>query len=99
MQPNENAEGNRTPEVDPPIKHTVAWRVTFVDGTSGEIEMAAFLRNPDLNGTIFEPLRDPRSSPRLKSCSARFSGRTEPTLRQMRCTTLFVNGVSGFLIE
>ncbi len=48
MQPNANAEGNRTPEVDPPIKHTVAWRVTtvsalpdarlrvtFVDGTVG----------------------------------------------------------------
>jgi hypothetical protein len=72
MQPNANAEGNRTPEVDPPIKHTVAWRVTsvsalpdarlrvtFVDGTSGEVEMGAFLRNPDLDGTIFEPLRDP----------------------------------------
>ncbi|HSQ12317.1 MAG TPA: DUF2442 domain-containing protein, partial [Candidatus Deferrimicrobium sp.] len=34
-------------------------RVTFVDGTAGEVEMGAFLRNPDLDGTIFEPLRDP----------------------------------------
>lgn len=72
MQPNANTEGNRTPEVDPTIKHTVAWRVTavsalpdarlrvtFVDGTSGEVEMGAFLGKPDLDGTIFEPLRDP----------------------------------------
>jgi hypothetical protein len=72
MQPNANTEGNRAPEVDPTIKHTVAWRVTavsalpdarlrvtFVDGTSGEVEMGAFLRNPDLDGTVFEPLRNP----------------------------------------
>ena len=72
MQPNANTEGNRAPEVDPTIKHTVAWRVTavsalpdarlrvtFVDGTSGEVEMGAFLRNPDLDGTIFEALRNP----------------------------------------
>ncbi len=72
MQPNANTEGNRTPEVEPTIKHTVAWRVTavsalpdarlrvtFVDGTSGEVEMGAFLLNPNLDGTIFEPLRDP----------------------------------------
>ena len=72
MQPNANAEGNRTPEVAPTITHTVPWRVTsvtalpdarlrvtFVDGTSGEIEMGAFLGSPVLNGTIFEALRDP----------------------------------------
>jgi hypothetical protein len=72
MQPNANAESNRTPEVEPNIKHTVPWRVTavtaspdarlrvsFVDGTSGEVEMGAFLRNASLDGTIFEPLRNP----------------------------------------
>lgn len=72
MQPNANPESNRPPEVDPTIKHTVPWRVTavttlpdtrlrvtFVDGTSGEVEMAAFLRNADLDGTIFEVLRNP----------------------------------------
>lgn len=72
MQPNANTEGNRTPEVDPTIEHTVAWRVTavnalpdarlrgtFVDRMSGEVEMGAFLRKPDLDGTVFEPLRDP----------------------------------------
>ena len=72
MQPNANAEGHRTPEVEPTIMHTVAWRVTavsalpdarlrvtLVDGASGEVEMGAFLRNPNLDGTIFEPLRDP----------------------------------------
>ena len=72
MQPNASTEGNRTPEVDPTIKHTVPWRVTavtalpdarlrvtFVDRTSGEVEMGAFLRKPDLDGTVFEPLRNP----------------------------------------
>jgi hypothetical protein len=33
--------------------------VTFVDGTSGEVEMGAFLGSPALDGTIFEALRDP----------------------------------------
>jgi len=72
MQPNANAEGNRTPEVEPTIKHTVPWRVTsvialpdarlqvtFVDGTAGEVHMKSFLSNPNVDGTIFEPLRDP----------------------------------------
>ena len=72
MQPNANTEGNRTPEVEPTIKHTVPWRVTalavlpdarlrvtFVDGTSGDVEMGAFLSNSAIDGTIFEPLRDP----------------------------------------
>ena len=72
MQPNATTESDRTPEVEPAIKHTVSWRVTsvsalpdarlrvtFIDGTSGEIEMGAFLRSAALDGTVFEPLRDP----------------------------------------
>ena len=72
MQPNANAEADRTPEVEPAIKHTAPWRVTavsalpnarlsvtFVDGTSGEVEMGGFLRNAALDGTVFEALRDP----------------------------------------
>ncbi len=72
MQPNANTEGNRAPEVDPAIKHSVAWRVTavralpnarlrvtFVDGTSGEVEMGGFLGSAALDGSVFEPLRDP----------------------------------------
>ena len=72
MQPNANAEGNRTPEINTTIKHTVPWRVTsvialpdarlqvtFVDGTGGEIQMKRFLSESGVDGTIFEPLRDP----------------------------------------
>lgn len=72
MQSNANAEADRTPEVEPAIKHTAPWRVTavsalpdarlrvtFVDGTSGEVEMGAFLRSVALDGTVFEALRDP----------------------------------------
>ena len=72
MQPTENPESNRTPEVEPTIRHTVPWRVTsvaalpgsqlrvtFVDGTTGEVHLRSFLNNPRIDGTIFEPLRDP----------------------------------------
>jgi Protein of unknown function (DUF2442) len=72
MQPTETPEGNRTPEVEPAIRHTVPWRVTsvaplpdcrlrvtFVDGVSGDVDMRLFLNDPRIDGTIFEPLRDP----------------------------------------
>ena len=72
MQPNANTESNRTSEIATAIKHTVPWRVTsvtalpdarlrvtFVDGTAGEVHMKSFLSTPNVDGTIFEPLRDP----------------------------------------
>jgi hypothetical protein len=34
-------------------------RVTFVDGTTGEIDLRAFLSDPKIGGTVFESLRDP----------------------------------------
>jgi hypothetical protein len=34
-------------------------RVTFVDGTTGEVDMRVFLSNPELAGTVFEPLQNP----------------------------------------
>jgi hypothetical protein len=56
----------------PKIRHTVPWRtasvealdngrlrVTFVDGTLGEVRMQTFLASPAVEGTVFEPLRDP----------------------------------------
>jgi len=65
-------EANRAPELVPPIRHTVPWRVTsvtavpdarlrvtFVDDTAGEVDMRAFLSSPRVTGTVFEPLRDP----------------------------------------
>ena len=71
MQPNANAQGDRTPEVDPSIKHSVPWRVTtvaalpearlrvsFVDGAVGEVHLRSFLSSAMIDGTIFEPLRD-----------------------------------------
>ena len=72
MQPTENPESNRTPEIEPEIRHTVPWRVTsvaawpdsrlrvtFVDGTTGEVHMGSFLSNPRIHGIIVEPLRVP----------------------------------------
>ena len=72
MQPTENTESNRTAEVEPAVGHTVPWRVTsvtawpdfrlrvaFVDGVTGDVDMRSFLSDPKIDGTVFEPLRDP----------------------------------------
>lgn len=72
MQPIENAENHRAFEVEPAIQHRVAWRVTsvtalpdsrlrvtFVDGTVGEIVMKNFLDSLNADGTVFAPLREP----------------------------------------
>jgi hypothetical protein len=34
-------------------------QVTFVDGATGTVEMGDFLASPQVNGTIFEALRNP----------------------------------------
>ncbi len=70
MQPASSAKPNRAPEVAPAIRPSAPWRLTsvtplpgfrrcveFVDGSSGEVELAAFLHSPPVDGTIFEPLR------------------------------------------
>jgi len=31
-------------------------RVVFLDGTSGEVDLGAFLRSDEVRGTVFEPL-------------------------------------------
>lgn len=65
-------ESDPAAPIEPPIRHTVPWRVmsvaalplarlrvVFVDGTSGEVDMSAFLERSNVNGTVFEALRDP----------------------------------------
>ena len=72
MRPNAATEADRAPEVAPALRHTVAWRVTavtavddarlhvtFVDGTAGDVDMHPFLSKGKVDGTIFEPLREP----------------------------------------
>ena len=72
MQPTANTETDRAVEVVPEIRHTVPWRVTsvtalpeaqlevtFVDDTAGKVDMRAFLSSSKIDGTVFEPLRDP----------------------------------------
>jgi hypothetical protein len=62
----------RALEVVPELRHTAPWRlasvralqnarlqVTFVDGTAAEVHMQAFLASAGVDGTVFEPLRDP----------------------------------------
>jgi hypothetical protein len=72
MQLTANTETDRAFEVAPEISHTVPWRVasvlvlpnarlkvTFVGGTSGTVDMRTFLSRSKVDGTVFEPLRDP----------------------------------------
>lgn len=72
MQPTANTETDRAFEVAPESSHTVPWRVTsvtvlpeahlegtFVDGTSGKVDMRAFLSSGKVDSTVFEMLRDP----------------------------------------
>lgn len=72
MQSKAAAEADPTFEVTPPIRLTAPWRVasvaalpgarlrvTFIDGTEGEVDMSGFLEDATLGGTVFAPLRDP----------------------------------------
>jgi hypothetical protein len=72
MQPTETSEANRASEVAPPVRPAAPWRVTsvevlpqarlrvrFIDGSTGEVHMQAFLQGPATAGTVFEALRDP----------------------------------------
>ena len=72
MQPTANSEIDRASEVAPDVRHSVPWRLTcvtvlpdarlrvaFVDGTTGEVDMRSFLGASKIDGTVFEPLRDP----------------------------------------
>ena len=71
MQPTQTSESHRPPEVEPAIRHVVPWRVTsvsakanlclqvtFVDGTTGEVDLRNFLSSPKTTGAVFESLRD-----------------------------------------
>ena len=72
MQPTQISKANRSPDVEPAIQHFVPWRVvsftdvhdfridvTFVDGTTGEVDLRTFLNGAQVKGTVFEPLREP----------------------------------------
>ena len=71
MQPIAGANADPALAVAPPIRHTVAWRVcsveagpnfrlrvTFVDGTQGDVELSKFLSTPSVDDTVFQALRD-----------------------------------------
>lgn len=72
MQPTQISQADRSPDVEPVIRHVVPWRVvsvsampdlllrvTFVDGTTGDVDLRTFLSGPQAKGTVFEPLGDP----------------------------------------
>ena len=72
MQPTATPQTHKTPDVETTIRHTVAWRVTavaviadarlsitFINGTTNDVDLSAFLSDAKINGTVFEKLRDP----------------------------------------
>jgi len=69
MQSTSTPKTDRATEVAPPVVPAAPWRVVvaealpgmrlrvvFVDGTSGEVDLGAFLRSDQIRGTVFEPL-------------------------------------------
>ena len=72
MQPTATPQTHKTLDIETAIRHTVPWRVTavgviadarlrvtFVDETSGDVDLGAFLSDVKINGTVFDGLRDP----------------------------------------
>lgn len=72
MQPAETPETDSPAGLVPALRPATPWRVvaveplrdmclrvTFIDGTSGEVRLRSFLESPQVSGTVFEPLRDP----------------------------------------
>ena len=108
MQSVADPKPDRTPGVVPEIRHTVPWRVvsvtalperrlkvTFVDGTEGEVALNQFLAGPKVEGTVFEALREADFFARVDVQMGLSVGRMEPTLRQMLCMTPFVRMAAG----
>lgn len=71
MQPAQVSQSNRAPAVEPAIQPIAPWRVvsvhtepdrqlrvTFIDGTTGTVDLRNFLNASHIQGTVFEPLRD-----------------------------------------
>jgi Protein of unknown function (DUF2442) len=72
MQPAEAPKADTPVGVVPEPRPSAAWRVmtveplpemrlrvTFRDGTSGEVRLRSFINDPQVDGTVFEPIRDP----------------------------------------
>jgi hypothetical protein len=72
MQPAEASKADSPAGVVPAPQPSAPWRVvavepmsgmrlrvTFVDGSSGEVRLQGLLESPQARGTVFEPLRDP----------------------------------------
>jgi len=72
MQPTQISQANRTIAVEPAIQPVAPWRVvsvqveavhrlqvTFIDGTTGVVDLGHFLNGSHIQGTVFEPLCDP----------------------------------------
>ena len=66
-----NPETDQTAAVEPPLRTSAPWRVTaaealpglrlrvtFVDGTIGEVELANLVTPETARGSVFEPLRE-----------------------------------------
>ncbi len=63
---------DRAASLVPAVRHTVPWRVvrakplsghrlkvSFADGTTGNVALGGFLNGPQIANTVFESLRDP----------------------------------------
>jgi Protein of unknown function (DUF2442) len=72
MPPLETTPPYSSTGIVPPPRSRALWRVVsvrpeddfrlhvvFVDGTAGDVRLRGFIESPSIDGTLFEPLRDP----------------------------------------
>lgn len=112
MQPTQITQADRSPDVEPTIRHVAPWRVasvitipdlllrvTFVDGTTGDVDLRTFLSGPQATGTVFEPLRDPNVFAQVGVVMGVVQWANGADLVPMPCTTRSRHMAGGLLNE
>lgn len=112
MQPTQISQADRSPDVEPAIRHVVPWRVvsvnampdlllrvTFVDGTTGDVDLRTFLSGSQAKGTVFEPLRDPSVFAQVGVVMGAVQWANGADLLPMPCMTRSRNMADGSLGE
>jgi hypothetical protein len=61
-------------------------QVTFVDGTTGDVDLRNFLKSPQAKGTVFESLRDPNGFSQVGVGMGAVHGPMAPISLPMPCT-------------
>ena len=112
MQPTQISQADRSPDVEPAIRHVVPWRVasvstlpdsllrvTFVDGTMGDVDLRSFLNRPKPRERCLSRYVSRMSSLRWEWSWVRCNGPMALTWLPMPCTTRLRLMAGGLLSE